>query len=144
MQRASSRAPAARSHGTAALGLTLLACIGIVTGSVATLMPLLVSRLQGSAAVIAAILASSYLVGSVLQVVMGRLSDRFGRLVPTLVGFAIAAVCLPTLTFWAGVRALGALAVGAISFVSSLLTPTTNLVIAQDDHGPLDNPLRTA
>jgi MFS family permease len=123
-------------NGTAALGLTLLACIGIVTGSVATLMPLLVSRLQGSAAVIAAILASSYLVGSVLQVVMGRLSDRFGRLVPTLFGFAIAAVCLPTLPFWAGVGALGAVAVVAIAFVSSLWTPTAAMVSDGADHGP--------
>ncbi len=123
-------------NGTAALGLTLLACIGIVTGSVATLMPLLVSRLQGSAAVIAAILASSYLVGSVLQVVMGRLSDRFGRLVPTLVGFAIAAVCLPTLPFWAGVGALGAVAVVAIAFVSSLWTPTAAMVSDGAHHGP--------
>ena len=123
-------------NGTAALGLTLLACIGIVTGSVATLIPLPVSRLQGSAAVIAAILASSYLVGSVLQVVMGRLSDRFGRLVPTLVGFAIAAVCLPTLPFWAGVGALGAVAVVAIAFVSSLWTPTAAMVSDGADHGP--------
>jgi len=123
-------------NGTASLGLTLLAGIGIVTGSVAALMPLLVSRLQGSAAVIAAILAVSYLVGSVLQVAMGRLSDRFGRLLPTLCGFAIAAVCLPTLPFWVGVLELSVAGVVAIAFVSSLWTPTAAMVSDGADRGP--------
>jgi MFS family permease len=121
---------------TSALGLALLAGIGIVTGSVAALMPLLVYRLQGSATVIAAILALSYLVGAALQIVMGRLSDRFGRLLPTLCGFAIAAVCLPTLPFWAGVAVLGAVAVVAIACVSSLWTPTAAMVSDGADHGP--------
>src|SRR5437773_8002567 len=53
-----------------ALGIGLLGGVGIITGTVAALLPLLVLRQQGSAAVIAIILASSYLIGSLLNVTM--------------------------------------------------------------------------
>ena len=123
-------------NGPAALGTGLLTGIGIVAGTVATLLPLLVSHLLGSAVVIAAILALSYLLGSILQVMMGRAADRFGRLIPTLFGLVVAMVCLPTLPLWPGVTMLAATAVIAISFISSLWTPTAAMVSDGADGGP--------
>ena len=121
-------------HRQAGLGIGLLAGIGIVTGSVASLLPFLALRLHGSASLIAAILAVSYLLGSFLQVVMGRTADRFGRLVPTLCGFAAGAVLLPTLPLWGGIAALAAAAVIAIASISSLWTPTAAMVTDGAEH----------
>jgi MFS family permease len=118
------------------LGIGLLAGVGIVTGTVATLLPLLVSRRQGSAAVIAGILAASYLLGSVLNLGIGRFADRFGRLVPTMAGFALAAAILPTLPFWGGVVGLAGAAVMATGCVSSLWTPTAAMVSDGAEQGP--------
>jgi MFS family permease len=123
-------------HRQAGLGIGLLAGIGVVTGSVASLLPLLALRLQGSATVIAAILAVSYLLGSMLQVAMGRTADRFGRLIPTLCGFAIGAVVLPTLPLWGGIAELTVAAVFAISSISSLWTPTAAMVTDGAEHEP--------
>jgi len=123
-------------NGQAAVAIVLLAGIGIVSGSAATLLPLLVVRVHGTAAVIAAIMAISYLIGSVLQVTMGRVADRFGRLLPTLCGFAVAAACLPSLPFWTSVAALAVTAMVAIAFLSSLWTPTAAMVSDGADGGP--------
>jgi len=115
-------------NAQAALGIALLGGVGIVTGTVAALMPLLVSRQQGSPAVIAIILAASYLIGSLLNVTMGRFADRIGRVGPTLFGFAVATFVLPTLPFWTELIALSVATVVATSFVTSLWTPITAIV----------------
>lgn len=122
-------------NGQAALGTALLAAIGIVTGTIATLMPLLVSRRQGSAALIAAILAASYLLGSLLNVVAGRIADRVGRLAPTLFGFLAATALLPTLPSWTGIGVLAVVAVIATACIASLWTPTAAMVTDGADEG---------
>src|SRR6185436_4667654 len=81
----------------AAIGNILVAVIGVITGTLATLAPLLVAQRGGQAAVIAAIFVSSYLVASFWNVVTGRIADRIGRLAPLTVGFALAAIVLPVL-----------------------------------------------
>jgi MFS family permease len=121
-------------HRQAGLGIALLAGIGVVTGSVASLLPLLALRLQGTATVIGAVLAVGYLLSSLLQVVAGRTADRFGRLVPTLCGFAVGAVLLPTLPLWGGIAALSVTAVVAIASISSLWTPTAAMVTDGAEH----------
>ncbi len=122
-------------NGQAAWGTALLVAIGVVNGTVAALLPLLVSHRQGSAAVIAAILAVSYSLGALLNVVMGRLSDRFGKLSPTLAGFVVATVILPTLPFL-NELSLAVAAVIAIACVSSLWTPTAAMVSDGGDESP--------
>jgi MFS family permease len=121
-------------HRQAGLGIGLLAGIGVVTGSVASLLPLLALRLQGTATVIGAILAVGYLLSSLLQVVAGRTADRFGRLVPTLCGFAVGAVLLPSLPVWGGIAALSVTSVVAIASISSLWTPTAAMVTDGAEH----------
>ena len=119
----------------AALGNTLLFVIGIVGGTVWSLMPLLVAHRRGGAAVIAGILALGYLLAAFLNVFLGRVSDRFGRLLPSLVGMAIAAALLPLLPLFDSLIPLAIVTVLAQSTVSALWTPTAAMVSDGADSG---------
>jgi MFS family permease len=112
----------------AALGNSLLLVIGIVGGTLWSLVPLLVAHRNGGAGVIAAILAVSYTLAALMNVVLGRISDRFGRLLPTLVGLAIAAALLPAIPFLGPLYALFIVSVAAQSVISALWTPTAAMV----------------
>jgi MFS family permease len=112
----------------AAIGNGLLLVIGIVGGTLWSLVPLLVAHRMGGAGVIAGILAVSYLLAALLNVFLGRISDRFGRLLPTLVGLAIAAAVLPVIPFLGSLSALFIVSVAAQSVVSALWTPTAAMV----------------
>jgi MFS family permease len=112
----------------AAFGNGLLFVIGIVGGTVWSLMPLLVANRRGGAAVIAAILAVSYLVAALLNIFLGRISDRFGRVVPTFIGLAIAAALLPLLPVFVSLGPLAVVSVLAQSVVAALWTPTAAMV----------------
>ena len=112
----------------AAIGNGLLLVIGIVGGTLWSLLPLLVVHRLGDARVIAAILAVSYLLAALFNVFLGRASDRFGRLLPTLIGLAIAAVLLPVIPFLGPLYALFIVSVAAQSMISALWTPTAAMV----------------
>lgn len=112
----------------AAFGNGLLLVIGIVGGTVWSLLPLLVVHLRGGANVIAAIIALGYLLAALLNVYLGRISDRFGRMIPTFVGLAVGAVLLPLLPFIDSLLTLGVVAVVAQSMISALWTPTAAMV----------------
>jgi MFS family permease len=112
----------------AAIGNGLLLVIGMVGGTMWSLVPLLVAHRKGGAGVIAAILAVSYLLAALLNVFLGRVSDRFGRLLPTLVGLAIAAALLPVIPVLGPLHVLFIVSVGAQSVISSLWTPTAAMV----------------
>jgi MFS family permease len=112
----------------AAIGNGLLFVIGIVGGTMWSLMPLLVAHRRGGAEVIAAILAVGYLLAALLNVVLGRVSDRFGRLIPTFTGLAIAAVLLPLLPVLDSLNPLAVVGVIAQSVISALWTPTAAMV----------------
>lgn len=112
----------------AAIGNGLLLVIGIVGGTLWSLMPLLVSHRHGGAGVIAAILALSYLLAATLNIGVGRASDRFGRLGPTLAGLVIAAVLLPFIPAIQSLVLLAIVSIGAQSVVAALWTPTAAMV----------------
>jgi DHA1 family multidrug resistance protein-like MFS transporter len=112
----------------AALGNGLLLVIGIVGGTMWSLVPLLVAHRRGGAGVIAAILAMSYLLAAVMNVFLGRISDRFGRLLPTLIGLAIASAMLPLIPFLGPLSALFTVSVATTSTVAALWTPTAAMV----------------
>ncbi len=112
----------------AALGNGLLAVIGVVNGTVASLVPLLVARRGGSSAAIAIILASSYGLASCWNILVGRLADRFGRQIPAIGGFALAAVILPLLPGIGALLLLALATVLASSTASGLWTPSAAMV----------------
>ncbi len=112
----------------AAIGNGLLLVIGIVGGTLWSLVPLLVAHRMGGAGVIAAILAVSYLLAALMNVYLGRVSDRFGRLLPTLVGLAVAAAMLPVIPFLGPLYELFIVSVAAQSMISALWTPTAAMV----------------
>ena len=112
----------------AAMGNGLLLVIGIVGGTMWSLMPLLVAHRRGSAGVIAAILAVSYLLAALMNVFLGRVSDRFGRLLPTLIGLAVAAAMLPVIPFLGQLSALFIVSVATTSIVAAMWTPTAAMV----------------
>jgi MFS family permease len=112
----------------AAIGNGLLLVIGIVGGTLWSLMPLLVAQRRGGAGVIAAILALSYLLAATLNIGVGRASDRFGRRLPTLAGLVTAAVLLPFIPSIQSLLLLAIVSVGAQSVVAALWTPTAAMV----------------
>jgi MFS family permease len=93
-----------------------------------TLVPLLVVRRSGGAVVIAAILALSYLIAALLNVFLGRISDRFGRALPTVIGLATAATLLPVIPALTALGALVVVSIGAQSVVAAMWTPTAAMV----------------
>jgi MFS family permease len=118
------------------IGNGLLLVIGVVGGTMWTLMPLLVAHRGGGAGVIAAILAVSYLLAALLNIFVGRATDRIGRLAPTLSGLVVAAVLLP---FVPAIQPLLPLAIGCVaaqSVVAALWTPTAAMVSDGAEAGP--------
>jgi MFS family permease len=120
----------------AGFGNGLLLIIGIVGGTVSSLMPLLAAQRRGGADFIAGILALSYLLAAFLNIFLGRISDRFGRQWPTLVGFAISAVLFPLLPLVGSLVALAIVTVLAQSALSALWTPTAAMVSDGAESGP--------
>src|SRR5262249_28340354 len=120
----------------AAVGNGLLAVIGVINGTLASLAPLLVARRHGSAAVIAAIFISSYLLASFWNIVFGRVADRAGRLVPLTAGFAVAAGVLPVLPLMTSVVPLAVATVIAGSVASGMWTPTAAMVTDNAEGDP--------
>lgn len=120
----------------AAVGNGILAAIGVVGGCVWSLTPLLVVRLHGDPAIIAWILALGYLLGALLNVFLGRLTDRFGRLAPTVVSLVIAAPMLPLIPLYSSLAPLVITSVVMGAVVSGLWTPTAAMVTDGADQGP--------
>lgn len=120
---------------SAVLGNGLLVVVGAVNGTVASLVPLLVASRHGTAVTIAVIITSIYLVSSVLNVAVGRLSDRVGRMAPTVGGLVIAAVLLPVVPHLAALPLLAVTTVVASAAVSTLWTPTAAMVSDGVDAG---------
>lgn len=120
----------------AAIGTLAIGVVGVVNGTLASLAPLLIARRLGSAAWIAAIFVSSYLLASVWNLVLGRAADRFGRLIPLFAGFALAAVVLPLLPSLGLLPVLGVATVLGGSAASGLWTPTAAMVADEAQAAP--------
>ncbi|HET7340302.1 MAG TPA: MFS transporter [Methylomirabilota bacterium] len=120
----------------AALGNGALFVVGVAGGTAWTLTPLLVSRLGGTAVTIAWMVGVGYLIAAVLNVFTGRLSDRVGRLLPTVVLFAISAVTLPLLPIYGSLAPLVVTSVVTGAVLSGLWTPTAAMVADAAAPGP--------
>jgi predicted MFS family arabinose efflux permease len=112
----------------ALLGNALLAVIGVANGTIASLVPLLVVRRGGSAAVIALVLGSGYVLASCWNLILGRLADRIGRQIPVIGGFVLAAILMPVLPWISVLSWLSLATVLASSTASGLWTPSAAMV----------------
>jgi MFS family permease len=112
----------------AATGNGALFVIGIAGGTTWSLTPLLVSHLGGTAVTIAWMVAVGYLIAALLNVVLGPLTDRVGRLLPAVGLFAVAAVALPLLPLYTSLAPLVITSVVAGTVLSGLWTPTAAMV----------------
>jgi DHA1 family bicyclomycin/chloramphenicol resistance-like MFS transporter len=112
----------------AIVGNGILFVIGIIGGAIWSLVPLLVTRLGGGPAIIAWILALGYLLAAGLNVVMGRLTDRFGRLIPTVASLVISAVLLPFVPLITVLAVLVIVSVAVSTVVAGMWTPTAAMV----------------
>ena len=121
---------------SANLGNGLLVVVGVVNGTVATLVPLVVIRREGSAVTIAVIVATTYLLSSFLNMTIGHVSDRIGRLAPTVAGLVLSAVLIPVLPLIGTLPFLGVATVVAAASVSGLWTPTAAMVSDGAGQGP--------
>jgi MFS family permease len=122
--------------GRAVLGSGLLSVIGVVNGTVASLVPLLVARDRGSSSVIAIVFVGSYFLAASWNVLLGRVADRIGRLIPVITGFVVTAALLPVLPTIGLLAPLTVTAVLAASVVSGLWTPTAAMVTDVAEPGP--------
>jgi len=122
--------------GRAVLGSGLLSSIGVVNGTVASLVPLLLARDHGSSSVIAIVFVGSYLLAASWNVLLGRVADRIGRLIPVIGGFVVAAVLLPLLPAISLLPLLAVTAVLVASVVSGLWTPTAAMATDMAEPGP--------
>jgi MFS family permease len=115
-------------HRQAVAGNVALFVIGFVGGTTWSLTPLLVVRLGGNAVTIAAMVASGYVLAAGLNVFIGPLTDRVGRLRPTVSMLVFAALLLPWLPAYGALAPLIVTSVLASSTLSGLWTPTAAMV----------------
>jgi len=109
-------------------GNGVLFVIGVAGGTAFSLTPLLVAHLGGTAVTIAWMVAVGYLIAALLNVLIGRLTDRVGRLVPTVCLLAAAGALLPLLPLYSNLVPLVITSVAAGAVLSSLWTPTAAMV----------------
>ena len=111
-----------------ATGSVALFVVGVAGGTSSSLTPLLVSRLGGGAPAIAAMVAAGYLLAALLNLVVGPLTDRVGRLRPTVTLLLVGAVLLPWLPRYPSLAPLLVTGVLAGATLSGLWTPTAAMV----------------
>ena len=106
-----------------AAGMWLTTLPGVLFGTVAVLGPLRLDELgAGTAAIAAAFLTAAALEASVAPLI-GRLSDRRGRLVPSVIGVTGGGLVMAALPWPQSAWALGVLIVFAGPLIGMLYTP---------------------
>ena len=106
-----------------AAGMWLTTLPGVLFGTVAVLGPLRLDELgAGAAAIAAAFLTAAALEASVAPLI-GRLSDRRGRLVPSVIGVTGGGLVMAALPWPQSAWALGVLIVFAGPLIGMLYTP---------------------
>ncbi len=120
----------------AMIGTVLIGVIGVINGTLFSLAPLLIARHFGSAGSIATVFMASYLLASFWNVVLGRVADHLGKVIPLAAGFALGAVVLPFLPSIGSLLALSVAAVVAGSAASGLWSPTAAMVADGADASP--------
>jgi MFS family permease len=123
-----------RGDGRVAAGMWLTTLPGVLFGTLAVLGPLRLDELgAGTAAIAAAFLAAAAL-EAIIAPLVGRLSDRRGRLVPSIIGVAGGGVMMLVLPWPESAWGLGIVIVFAGPLIGMLYTPAMAMLSDGADH----------
>jgi MFS family permease len=122
------------SDGRVAAGMWLTTLPGVLFGTVAFLGPLRLDELGAGAAAIAAAFLIAAAVEAAIAPLVGRLSDRRGRLVPSIIGVAGGGLIMLALPWPQSAWGLGILVVFAGPLIGMLYTPAMAMLSDGADH----------
>jgi MFS family permease len=111
-----------------AIGMWLVVLVGLMFGTLDVLAPLRLDVLGAGATAIAATFLCAAALEAVQSPVTGRLSDRHGRLLPSLAGLAAAGVMIALLPWPAEAWLLMALVLVAAPCIGLLWSPSMAMV----------------
>ncbi len=117
-----------------AAGMWLTTLPGVLFGTVAVLGPLRLDELGAGAAAIAAAFLAAAAIEAVVAPVVGRLSDRRGRFLPSVIGVAGGGLVMLLLPWPESAWGLGILIVFAGPLVGMLYTPAMAMLSDGADH----------
>jgi MFS family permease len=117
-----------------AAGMWLTTLPGVLFGTVAVLGPLRLDELGAGATAIAAAFLAAAALEAVVAPMIGRLSDRRGRLMPSVIGVAGGGVIMLLLPWPESVLGLAVLIVFAGPLIGLLYTPAMAMLSDGADH----------
>jgi MFS family permease len=120
--------------GRVAAGMWLTTLPGVLFGTLAVLGPLRLDDLGAGAAAIAAAFLTGAALEALVAPLIGRLSDRRGRLVPSLIGVAGGGLAMLLLPWAETAWGLGILIVFAGPLIGMLYTPAIAMMSDGADH----------
>jgi MFS family permease len=109
-------------------GALLIALAGLLLGLISVLAPLRLARLHWSTSAIGSLFLLTAAVETLLSPLLGRWSDRHGRVAPLRLGLALSAVGSVALAWSSGRWAFAGIVVGAGVAYGLLWTPATALL----------------
>jgi MFS family permease len=122
------------SDGRVAAGMWLTTLPGVLFGTLAVLGPLRLDELGAGAAAIAGAFLVAATAEATIAPLIGRLSDRRGRLVPSIIGVAGGGLMMALLPWPSSVWGLGVLIVFAGPLIGLLYTPAMAMLSDGADH----------
>lgn len=125
---------ASLGDGRVAAGMWLTTLPGVLFGTVAVLGPLRLDELGAGAAAIAAAFLAAAALEAVIAPLIGRLSDRRGRLAPSIIGVAGGGVMMFALPWPESAWGLGVVIVFAGPLIGMLYTPAMAMLSDGADH----------
>jgi MFS family permease len=117
-----------------AAGMWLTTLPGVLFGTVAVLGPLRLDELGAGAAAIAAAFLAAAAIEAIIAPMIGRLSDRRGRFVPSVIGVAGGGLIMLLLPWPESAWGLGILIVFAGPLIGMLYTPAMAMLSDGADH----------
>jgi MFS family permease len=125
---------ASLGDGRVAAGMWLTTLPGVLFGTVAVLGPLRLDELGAGAAAIAAAFLAAAALEALVAPMIGRLSDRRGRLVPSIIGVAGGGLMMLILPWPESAWGLGIVIVFAGPLIGMLYTPAMAMLSDGADH----------
>ena len=125
-------------------GMWLVALPAVASGAMNVLAPLRIHGLGGSAVAVGAAFLVAAAVEAVISPMIGRISDRRGRLVPLRFGLAGAAVLLLCFTLPTTPALLGLLVVAIAAALGAFWAPAMAMLSDAAEHRGLDQGLAAA